>query len=162
MKLRYKATLLVGAAVLGGGLFVVFQLGPTYDSQKVHPRLRTLQQPYKTVKTYYFMDGGSIGIRIIDRDGHQEDFAILALLGQPNPYTRVLVGGLHYRVPGAVELSEPEHTRRMLICILRDYPNRTPWDDANLASLRGYLKDDIKVLYHRCRGNLDANGTYFY
>ncbi len=166
MKLRHKtAIVVVGLIVLlalAASLFIAFQPDPRYDRQKVHPRLLSLQQPYKTVRTYYFMDGGSIGIKIIDRDGREERFAVLALMGEPNPYTRVLVGGLHRRVPGAVELQDPENTRRMLICILSDYPNRKASDDANLARLRGYTKDSITLWYHRCRGDIGDDDEYIY
>jgi hypothetical protein len=162
VKRRYKVAILLGTAVLGCGLFVAFQPGLSYDIQKVHPRLRALREPFQTVKSYYFMDGGSIGIKIVDGDGREERFAVLSLLGEPNPYTRVLVGGIHRREQGAVEVSDPEDTRRMLIRILSDYPNRTPWDDANLAFLRGYPKDRIKALYHKYCGRLDSNGRYIY
>lgn len=46
-----------------------------------------------------------------------------------NQYTKVFVGAMRDRQPGAVEIIEPEHTKGMLVCILQDYPNRTAWDD---------------------------------
>ena len=166
MKLRYKTTIVVAGFVvllsLAASLFIAFQPDPRYDREKVHPRLLSLQQPYKTVRTYYFMDGGSIGIEIVDREGRKEQFAVLALMGEPNPYTRVLVGGLHHRAPGAVELHDPESTRRMLICVLSDYPNRKASDNANLARLRGYTKDSITLWYHRCRGDIGDDEEYIY
>ena len=161
MKLRYIIALL-GGVVVAGILFVIFQPGPTYDPQKVHPRLGILQQPYRQVKTYYWADGGSVGIDIVDRDGRHEQFAIRAKLGDTNPYTRVFVGALNDRLAGAIEVSDSEHTRRMLTRMLSDYPNRTPWDDANLKSLRGYPKDYVRLLYHWWLGHLDRSGVYIY
>jgi hypothetical protein len=162
MKLRKKLLLLVGAIAVGGVVFVVFQPGPTYDIRKVHPRLANLRQPYRSVKTYYWADGGSIGIRIVDQGGNQEQFAIRAKLGESDRYARVYAGALNDSLPGAVEIGEPEHTRRMLTRILGDYHNRTPWDDANLTELRGYPRDYIMLWYHRLCGHLDANGVYIY
>jgi hypothetical protein len=163
MKLRYKRILLSAVVVVAaGGLYVVFQSGPSYDLQKVHPRLGELQQPYRKMKTYFWLDGGSIGIEIVDRDGRQEQFAICAKLGDTKRYTRVFVGALNDSFPNAVEVSEPEDTRRMLTRVLSDYHDRTPWDDANLQSLRGYPKDYVKCLYHWCCGHLDGSGVYVY
>lgn len=162
MKLRYKLVFLLGAVVVAGVLFMILQSGPSYDLHKVHPRLASLQQPYRKVKAYYWADGGSIGIKIIDRDGRQEQFALRAKLGETDRYTRVFVGSLNDSLPGAVEIDEPEHTRRMLTRVLSDYPSRTPWDDANLMSLRGYPKDYVRFLYHWWRGHLDASGVYIY
>ena len=152
----------LATGVVAGALFVIFQPGPSYDLPKVDPRLSGLRAPYQKVKTYYWADGGSIGIKIVDRDGRQEQFAIRAKLGDTNPYTRVYVGALNDRLPGAVEVGEPEHTRRMLTRILSDYPNRTPWDDANLAHLRGYPKDRVRFWYHWLCGNLKSSGVYIY
>jgi hypothetical protein len=45
---------------------------PGYDISKVHPKLRELSTPYQRVGTFYSKDG-SIGITIIDRDGHKLD-----------------------------------------------------------------------------------------
>jgi len=114
----------VAVLILAGGLFIVFQPGPKYDIQQVHPRLRILQQPFQSVKAFFFWDGGSIGFEIVDRDGRREQFAIPAYLGESNHYTTVFVGAIHARKPGAVEIAQPEQTKRMLICILRDYRAR--------------------------------------
>lgn len=135
-------------------MFVIFQNGPSYDLRKVHPRLSSLRQPYRKVETCFWTDGGSIGIKILDRDGHEEQFAIRAKLGDPTPYTRVFVGALNDTFPAAVEVSDPEHTRWMLIRILSDRTDRTPWDDGDIKNLRGYPKDYIRFWYHRLCGHL--------
>ena len=162
MKLRYKLFILLGAVVLAGVLYMIFQSGPSYDREKVHPRLGNLQQPYHKVKTYYWADGGSIGIEIVGRNGHQEQFTVRAKLGDDNPYTRVYVGALNDSFPDAVEVSEPEDTRRMLTRVLSDYPDRTPYDDSNLMSLRGYPKDYVRCFYHWWCGHYDGSGIYIY
>jgi hypothetical protein len=162
LRRRYKLMLLLGAVVFAAVLYIAFQSGPSYDPDGVDPRLSTLQQPYRQVKTYHWMDGGTIGIKIVDRDGRQELFAIRNKLGDSDPYTRVFAGALNDSLPNAIEVCDPEHTRRMLTRVLSDYPDRTPWDDVNLAALRGFPKDWVRAYYHKLCGHLDANGTYIY
>jgi hypothetical protein len=155
MKRQYKVMLVVGAVVVVGVLFLAFQNGPTYDPARVHPRLRDLREPYQSIRACFFLDGGSIGIKIVDRDGHREDFAIRAHLGDKDSYTRVFVGALHDQSPDAVEISDPEHTRRMLTRIIADRPDRSAYDDADVLLLRRYPKDYIRVLWHRWCGHYD-------
>lgn len=133
--------------------FWFFRPAPSYDITRVDFRLRALQQPYRSITTEYYMDGGSVGIEIVDRDGRTEQFAIPAHLGDTNRYTKVFVGAMRDRQPGAVEIIEPEHTKRMLVCILQDYPNRTPWDDYCLMVLRRRPVDFARCLVHKWRGH---------
>ena len=143
-------TVLVALAIAA---FWFFQPARRYDIELVHPRLRALQQPYQTVKTGYYMDGGSIGIEIIDRDGHREMFAVPSHLGDTNRYAKVFVGAMHDRKPEAVEIVDPEHTKRMLVCILQDSPNRTAWDDFSLMTLRRRPVDFARCLIHKWQGD---------
>lgn len=126
-----------------------------FDMERVHPRLRALQQPYRSVTTAFYCDGGSVGMEIVDRDGRREQFAIPAHLGDKNPYAKVFVGATYDDKPEAVEIEEPEHTKRMLVCILQDYPNRTAWDDLCLLHLRRRPVDFARCLVHRWRNDYD-------
>jgi hypothetical protein len=127
---------------------------PEYDINRVDARLRALRHPYRSVETVYYLDGGSIGIAIVDRDGHSEAFALPCDdVADSNSYDKVFVGAAHTSFRGAKELAEPKHTKRMLICVLRDYPQRTPWDDYCLMKLRGHPADFARDLVHRWRGD---------
>jgi len=137
------------------GAFCFFQPLPGYNTERVHPRLLALHQPYQRVTTYYFTDGGSVGIKIVDRDGVQEQFAIPSHLGEADCYTRVYVGAIYDRKPGAVEVENPLDTKRMLVCILAAWPNRTAFDDGCLADLSRRPIDFAHVLFHRWRGDYD-------
>ena len=132
-----------------------FQAPPGFKIERVDNRLRALQEPYRSVKTHYYMDGGSIGIEIVDREGRMEQFAIPSHLGDTNRYKKVFVGAMHHRKPGAVEIIEPKDTKRMLICILKDYPNRTEWDDFALMALARRPVDFARCLIHKWRGSYD-------
>lgn len=151
-----KICLGLGVACATAVLFVIFQQGPAYDPSRVDPRLLALQPPYRSVRTVIWMDGGSVGIEIIDRDGKCEKFAIPARLGETNRHSKVYVGALYDRRPGAVEIVDPDHTKRMLICILRDYPHRNAHDDFCLMLLRRYPKDVLRVFFHKLAGHYET------
>ena len=147
------------AIALGVGLFVITCLGfwffrpsPAYDLTRVEPRLRSLQTPYRSVTTGYYMDGGSIGIEIVDGTGQREQFAIPAHLGDTNRYGRVFVGAMHDRKPGATEVADSENTKRMLIQILAATSGRSPHDDYCLMALRRRPSDYAVCLIHKWRG----------
>ena len=133
--------------------FWFFQPVQTFDIQRVDSRLLSLQQPYRTVKTAYYADGGSIGIEIIDRDGRLQQFAIPSHFGDSNRYTRVFVGSMCDRTPGAIEIINPEHTKRMLISVLQANARRSAWDDLALMALRRHPVDFARCLVHRWRGD---------
>jgi hypothetical protein len=130
----------------------LFRPVPSYDIQRVDSRLRSLQRPYRNVNTAYYMDGGSIGIEIVDRDGRLEQFAIPSHLGETNRYTKVFVGAMHDRKPGAVEVSDSEQTKNMLVCILAAKSNRTPDEDYYLFCLRGSPADFVHCYVHKLMG----------
>ena len=98
------------------------------------------------------MDGGSIGIEIVDRAGLKEQFAIPAHLGDTNRYNKVFVGAMHDRKPGAIEVTDSENTKRMLIKILGAAPGRTAHDDFCLMALRRRPSDYAVCLIHKWRG----------
>lgn len=110
---------------------------------------------HTSVKTAHYMDGGSVGIEIVDRNGRAEQFAIPAHLGDTNRYAQVFVGAMYDSRPGAVEIIEPEDTKRMLVRILQEYPKRTAWDDLALMVLGRRPVDIARCLIHRWRGHYD-------
>jgi hypothetical protein len=116
--------------------FWIFRPSPRYDAALVEPRLLALKEPYRNVTTAYYADGGSIGIQIIDRDGRKEQFAIPARLGEKNHYTKVFIGAMYDQKPGAIEVSDSEQTRLMLIHVLESMPDRSPDADVGLRMLR--------------------------
>ncbi|HXD01341.1 MAG TPA: hypothetical protein VN048_18530 [Verrucomicrobiae bacterium] len=116
--------------------FWIFRPSPRYDLALVEPRLLALKEPYQKVTTAFYADGGSIGIQIIDRDGRKEQFAIPARLGEKDHYTKVFIGAMYDQKPGAIEVSDSEQTKRMLIHVLESMPNRSPDVDVDLRMLR--------------------------
>lgn len=137
--------------VLAGCWF--FRPTPSYDPAKVDPRLTSLEKPYQQVRVAYYMDGGSIGIEIVDKRGRKEQFAIPAHLGDTNRYTRIFVGAMYDHKQEAVEIIKPEPTKRMLIEILAAMPDRSPWDDYCLMALRRSPTDVARCLIHKLTGS---------
>jgi hypothetical protein len=141
-----------GLAALACIAFWFFHPSPSYDISRVEPRLSSLRGPYQHVKTAYYLDGGSIGIEITDRDGKTEQFAIPAHLGETNRYTLVYVGAMHDRKPGAVLVSDSEQPKRMLIHVLAATPHRTAYDDLCLMFLRRRSADFVHCLFLKITG----------
>src|SRR4051812_45020952 len=54
------------------GLYCVFRPHSSPNEALVEPRLRALQEPFRVVKSYYYFDGGSVGITIEDAKGAKE------------------------------------------------------------------------------------------
>jgi len=143
---KNRVVICVGLVALGCIAFWFFRPSPGYDITRVEPRLSSLQEPYQRIKTALYLDGGSVGIEITDRDGKTEQFAIPSRLEETNRYTKVYVGAMYDSKPGAVLVSDSEQTKRMLIHVLAAMPNRKPDDDACLIMLR-HRPADIVHLY---------------
>ena len=132
-------------------VFWIFRPSPSFDINRIEPRLRTLQQPYQSIKTAYYLDGGSIGIEIVDRDGKTEQFAIPANELEKKRYARVFVGAMYANGPSAVAVSDSEQTKRMLIWVLASMPHRTTYDDLCLMHLRHRPSDDVHCFVRKLR-----------
>ena len=122
---------------------------PRYDLSAVEPRLIRLTTPYQRVECSYFMDGGSVGIEILDHNGQQEQFALPAHMGEPNPYSKVFVGAMYDRRPGATLVHDSLATKQMLIQVLIDSRNLNPDADFSLAVLRGSPADYARAAFRR-------------
>lgn len=116
-----------------------------YDPTRVHPSLRKLATPYQSVFTSYFLDGGSVGVRITDRDGRVAAFALPVGSGPGRSYPRLFVGTTHCSDTNAVEIAFTEDTRRMLISIIDRH--QSPADSSHMAlvCLRGAPQDHARI-----------------
>ena len=120
---------------------------PSYDMARVHPSIRSLQQPFKSVTTYYFLDGGSIGMDITDRDGQRLQLAIPVYDGPGNTrtYQRLFLGTTHASRTGAVEVAFTDDTRRFLSDVISRYSAPGPDRNSALIALRGSPRDYVDV-----------------
>jgi len=135
--------------IIGGLTFVAVTVAllwptPGYDLGKVHPKLRELSTPYQRVSTFYGKDG-SIGITIVDRDGHKLDLGLPASSDDGPKYQRI-----HFGPSDGGALTDD--TRRMLIRALGEHGSSADGTGSALVSLRGsprdYLRKTIHFFFH--------------
>jgi hypothetical protein len=121
-------------------------LWPTasYDINRVHPSLGELATPYQSVSTDYYLDGGSIGITIVDRDAHKLQLA-LPVSQRGRSYPRLFVGATYSSKTGAVEVAFSEDTRRMLISVIEHHRTAADSSDIALVWLRGAPRDYVRI-----------------
>ena len=131
-------------------LAVAALLWPTasYDLNRVHPSLRQLATPYQSVGTGYYLDGGSIAVVIVDRDGRKLLLALPVSYEGGRKYRKLFIGATHTSKTGAVEVAFSEDTRRMLISVMEDHRLSPGDNDLALVSLRGAPRDHARLWSH--------------
>jgi len=120
----------------------------SYDLNRVHPSLRQLATPYQTVGTSYFLDGGSIGVVIVDRDGRRLLLALPVSYQDGRKYPQLFIGATHTSKTGAVEVAFSQDTRRMLISVIERHRSSADLSDSALVSLRGAPRDHARLWSH--------------
>lgn len=143
--MRRKAVIsLVAVAVVVAGLL----LWPfsRYDLSQVNPSIRSLRQPYQRVTADYYLDGGSIGIEIIDRDGQKVQLAIPIYDGPGDTltYHRLYLGARYSTHSNAVAVAFTEDTKRFLADVIGRHATG-PDRDSALIALRGSPRDYVDV-----------------
>jgi hypothetical protein len=138
---------LVIALFLLAILVAALLLWPTagYDISRVHPSLRELATPYQSVSTGYYLDGGSIGITIVDRDAHKLDLALPVSSKGGRSYPQLFIGATHSSKTGAVEVAFSDDTRRMLISVIEHHQTAGDSSDIALVGLRGAPRDYARI-----------------
>lgn len=121
---------------------------PSYERAKVHASLQALAQPYRAVVTEYYMDGGSVGIQITDRNGRVMEYALPVSEDNPRRYEQVFFGAMWIkdRSKSPVEVKDPTETKKMLIRIIDRYSPRDANTGAALCALRGLPRDYASAL----------------
>ena len=135
------------------GLYCVFRPHSSPNRALVEPRLKALQEPFRIVKSYYYFDGGSVGITIEDAKGAKEEFAIKGHIGSSEErYKSVFVGGDYWSRPSAVPVEHPEATKQALILILSRYSRGDPALDWARYSLSEGTSGRWAVWWHGWKG----------
>ena len=142
--MRKKFTIVVCVLVL---ILAAVLLWPTagYDIVRVHRSLRELKTPYQSVTTGFYLDGGSIGITIVDRDSRRLELALPVSAEHGKSYPRLFAGAKHISKTGAVEIAFSDDTRQMLISVLEQYGRPTDGSDIALVELRGWPRDYARI-----------------
>jgi hypothetical protein len=110
---------------------------PRYTLSRVDPTLRGLATPYQSVNLVDWSDG-SIGIRILDKDGKQLKLALpVSLVAGKPTYRHLFLGAERSTDPGATEVAFSEDTRQMLFATLEEYRRFSDSTDLILLRFRG-------------------------
>src|SRR6185295_3374497 len=113
-----KATITLIALFVFTLFVVLFWPTSPYDLSRVHPNLRALKQPYRSVQAATYLDGGSVGVEIIDNDGTKVQAAFPVSFDAPHRHDRLFIGAMHRSYTGAVEVAYTEDTKRFLVDII--------------------------------------------
>ena len=129
----------------------------SYDKSKIDKRLTSLEEPFKLVGTSCYLDGGSVAIKIIDKNDIILKIAF-PVTGFDPSYEQIYFGAYHidHLKEGDVEIENPLETKLMLQDILHRYSNRDPHLHLALCTIRGRVVDHIKVAYHSKNGHCNV------
>ncbi len=135
-------------------------LWPTagYDLNRVHPKLRELSQPFRSVQAGYFLDGGSIGMTLADSSGRVLKLALPVALNGGQTYPRLFLGATHIKGTNAVEVEFTKDTRRMLIALIERHDS-TVDGMASLCAIRGAPRDYARTIAYHFLGRFDQPTT---
>jgi len=139
MKKKRLILIVSGVVLLALIVLWIWPFSP-YDLSKVHPSIQSLKQPYQKVFASYYLDGGSVGLKITDKDGQVLQLALPVSDGPA--YQRLYFGATHASDTNAVEVVFTEDTKRCLIDIIERHAEGMDRDVA-LIALRGAPRDYI-------------------
>ena len=108
---------------------------PAIDLAKVYPPLVALREPL-VIKTYYYADGGTVGIAITDAEQTELKFSFPSDYLEDSGYSKLFVGALHKQSQPMTEISPMEPTGEYLRQLLR-----SRIDDPNIALALSCLSD---------------------
>lgn len=119
---------------------------PKYDLSQVHPRLRNLKRPYQYVDTAYFLDGGTVGVGIVDRDGQilRLCFPYGCNSRDETIYDRMLLDTCYPDNPHAVEVPYTDDSKEYVAEIIARYCSGDEAESALLV-LRGSPRDYLII-----------------
>ncbi|HTH48694.1 MAG TPA: hypothetical protein VMB21_14370 [Candidatus Limnocylindria bacterium] len=148
------------AVLMVVGLITVLLCWPSasYDLARVHPSLRDLPRPYRSIKASSFLDGGSMGVEVIGGDGTIREFAfpVHERAGRRPDYPQLFFSeraGVRLPMDGPMaEITNSPDTRAMLIRLIES--DATPDGDRALVliGLRGGPKDYLSLAKYAAWG----------
>ncbi len=153
-----KPWVIASLLVLGVIVLLLGLPSASYDLARVHPSLRELPRPYRSVNAGSFLDGGSAGVEVIGADGSIREFAfpVHERAGRRPDYPQLFFSErAGVRLPGdgpMAEIINSPDTRAMLIRLIES--EATPNGDRALAliSLRGAPKDYLSLAVYAMWG----------
>jgi transglutaminase-like putative cysteine protease len=109
-----------------------------------------LQEPIRVTKALFYLDGGSIGLEIVDGRGATTSFALpISSVSGADRYTHFALGTVRAAKTNSQQLIPLDSKTRAYIAYLLE--RKTPRDtdaDIALTSLRGAPRDYATALIH--------------
>lgn len=140
--MRKKKIIIAFLVFIGAAAITLLWPFTSYDIDRVLPDLRDLKMPYQTVGTGYYLDGGSIGITIVDRDSRKLELALPVSTNRS--YPRLFIGARNASESEAIEVTFSDDTRQMLISIIEKHHTSDDNSDIALVALRGAPRDHLR------------------
>ena len=159
-----KPWLIVSVLLLALVTLLLWWPIPAYELAKVHPALRDLPKPYRSVRAAYYMDGGSVGVEVIGADGTIRQFAfpVHERTNRGSSHPQMFIGGMHIRrKSGATpltEITDSPDTRAMLIRLIEDHAEYSGDRCQALFQLRQAPKDLVSLAIYALWGKNHSNG----
>lgn len=123
----------------------VFRSYERADPRMVESSLKALEAPYQEVVATSFGDGGSMGLRIVDRNGKTLDFCLPAPMDEPSlRFNKLFMGSTYYTEPGSSEVPNAHHTKLRLAEILRSQTKADGDNDLFVYRLSGRWRDALR------------------
>ena len=129
----------------------------SYDRSKVDKRLTSLEEPFKEVSAGYYQDGGSVSIKIVDKNDTLLKVA-LPVIDFERSYDRIYLGVYHHselKEGSDARAENPAETKLMLEDILCRYSSGNLMSDIVLCEIRGRVIDEIRFMYRDKMGHYD-------
>ena len=144
-----KPAIIVTGVVLG--LFIVAGVLwiPGYDRAGVHPALLAIEEPLQSARGYYYFDGGSIGLELVDARGQPVAVALpVKRVGKDVTYPNLLVGTTHSSRPGGVSYPCSEDSRRFIAMLIDKYADEGIDRGFCLQHLRNAPLDVLRRIWY--------------
>ncbi|MBL7215877.1 MAG: hypothetical protein ISS71_09395 [Phycisphaerae bacterium] len=118
--------------------------------------MTSLEEPFKEVSADYYQDGGSVSIKIVDKNDTLLKIA-LPVIDLDGSYEQIYFGAYHIDdlEEGCIEVENFAETKLMLEDILYGYSKENPSVDIALGAIRGRLIDYVRIMYHKKMGHYD-------
>jgi hypothetical protein len=115
---------------------------PRLSAAGTHPSVQKLKRPFKQVDVEYYLDGGSIGIRVVDAVGVTNLFALPVMPDGKAVYERLVPGTMSVtRTNSLPSFSLDTRTRAYLCRVIEMEKPRSTDGIIGLIRLRGAPRD---------------------
>lgn len=123
MKPKLAVFLVAAVLIVACGFAWFWKQGPL-DLSKDEEPFCSIAMPPKSVFGQGYMDGGSVAVIVIDREGKHHEVTFPIDRGSiRNPYPTALWGNVHD--PTMIPLKNPERAKEIAIRLLRDHGTST-------------------------------------